>query len=74
MYYYLLMNNIEYDLDKMAERLIKLEDENENLKVQVAQLKQFGIIQVDINNKQSKQIRELVNENEKLFEYIKNSN
>ncbi len=74
MYYYLLMNNIEYDLDKMAERLIKLEDENENLKVQVAQLKEFGIIQVEINNKQSKQIRELVNENEKLFEYIKNSN
>lgn len=74
MYYYLLMNNIEYDLDKMAERLIKLEDENENLKVQVAQLKEFGIIQVEINNKQSKQIRELVNENEKLFEYIKSSN
>ncbi len=64
------MNNIEYDLDKMAERLIKLEDENENLKIQVKQLKTFGEIQVEINNKQSRQIRQLVNENERLNQYI----
>lgn len=60
------MNNIEYDLDKMAERLIKVEDENENLKIQIKQLKTFGEIQVEINNKQSRQIRQLVNENERL--------
>jgi len=64
------MNNIEYDLDKMAERLIKLEDENENLKIQIKQLKTFGEIQVEINNKQSRQIRQLVNENERLNQYI----
>ena len=64
------MNNIEYDLDKMAERLIKVEDENENLKIQVKQLKTFGEIQVEINNKQSRQIRQLVNENERLNQYI----
>lgn len=64
------MNNIEYDLDKMAERLIKVEDENENLKIQIKQLKTFGEIQVEINNKQSRQIRQLVNENERLNQYI----
>ena len=64
------MNNIEYDLDKMAERLIKVEDENENLKIQIKQLKRFGEIQVEINNKQSRQIRRLVNENERLNQYI----
>ena len=64
------MNNIEYDLDKMVERLIKLEDENENLKIQIKQLKTFGEIQVEINNKQSRQIRQLVNENERLNQYI----
>jgi len=65
------MNNIEFDLNKMSERLLKLEDENENLKVQVKQLKKFGEIQVGINSKQVRQIRKLVNENEKLNEHIK---
>jgi len=65
------MNNIEFDLNKMSERLLKLEDENENLKMQVKQLKTFGEIQVGINSKQARQIRKLVNENEKLNEYIK---
>jgi len=66
-----IMNNIEFDLNKMSERLLKLEDENENLKLQVKQLKKFGEIQVGINSKQARQIRDLVNENEKLNEHIK---
>jgi len=65
------MNNIQFDLDKMSERLLKLEDENENLKVQVKQLKNFGEIQVGINSKQARQIRQLVNENEKLNDYVR---
>ena len=64
------MNNIEFDLNKMSERLLKLEDENENLKVQVKQLKTFGEIQVGINSKQVRQIRQLVNENEILKKYV----
>ena len=64
------MNNIEFDLNKMSERLLKLEDENENLKVQVKQLKKFGEIQVGINSKQARQIRQLVNENEILKKYV----
>ena len=66
-----IMNNIEFDLNKMSERLLKLEDENENLKVQVKQLKNFGEIQVGLNGKQARQIRQLVNENEKLNDYVK---
>lgn len=65
------MNNIEFDLNKMSERLLKLEDENENLKVQVKQLKKFGEIQVGLNGKQARQIRQLVNENEKLNDYVR---
>ncbi len=65
------MNNIEFDLNKMSERLLKLEDENENLKVQVKQLKNFGEIQVGLNGKQARQIRQLVNENEKLNDYVR---
>jgi len=68
---YYIMNNIEFDLNKMSERLLKLEDENENLKVQVKQLKKFGEIQVGINSKQARQIRDLVSENEKLNDYVK---
>jgi len=64
------MNNIEFDLNKMSERLLKLEDENENLKVQVKQLKKFGEIQVGLNSKQARQIRQLVNENEILRKYV----
>ncbi len=65
------MNNIQFDLDKMSERLLKLEDENENLKIQVKQLKNFGEIQVGLNGKQARQIRQLVNENEKLNDYVR---
>ena len=72
MYYYLVMNNIQFDLDKMSERLFKLEDENINLKLQIKQLKDFGEEQVKQNSKQYKQIRDLVNENEKLYKYINN--
>jgi hypothetical protein len=64
------MNNIEFDLNKMSERLLKLEDENENLKMQVKQLKKFGEIQVGINSKQARQIRQLVNENEILKKIV----
>lgn len=53
---------IDYDI---------IENEIENLKTQIKQLKHFGEIQVQINSKQSKQIRDLVNENEKLYEHIK---
>ena len=64
------MNNIEFDLNKMSERLLKLEDENENLRLQIKQLKKFGEIQVAINSKQVRQIRQLVNENEILKKYV----
>ena len=53
---------IDYDI---------IENEIENLKTQIKQLKHFGEIQVQINSKQSKQIRDLVNENEKLNEHVK---
>jgi hypothetical protein len=46
--------------------------EIKNLKEQISQLKNFGIEQVKQNNKQGLQIRELVNENEKLDKYIFN--
>ncbi len=45
---------------------IQMEYEIENLKEQIKQLKTFGEIQVQINSKQAFQIRQLVNENEKL--------
>ena len=71
MLYYLIMNNINYDLNKFNERFNKIQDENINLKEQIKQLKHFGEEQVKLNIKQSKQIRQLVNENEKLNDYIK---
>tara|TARA_S200002703_G_scaffold104434_2_gene90604 strand:+ start:1291 stop:1509 length:219 start_codon:yes stop_codon:yes gene_type:complete len=46
------------------------ENEIQNLKTQIKQLKHFGEIQVQINSKQSKQIRDLVNENIKLKKYV----
>lgn len=52
---------IDYDI---------IENEIENLKTQIKQLKHFGEIQVQINSKQSKQIRDLVNENIKLKKYV----
>tara|TARA_R100000734_G_C3294889_1_gene86187 strand:- start:116 stop:328 length:213 start_codon:yes stop_codon:yes gene_type:complete len=52
---------------------IQMEYEIENLKQQIRQLKEFGEIQVSINTKQARQIRQLVNENEKLNKYIKDS-
>jgi len=50
---------------------IQMEYEIKNLKEQIKQLKTFGEIQVQINSKQAFQIRQLVNENEKLHQYIK---
>ena len=52
---------------------IQMQYEIENLKQQIRQLKEFGEIQVSINSKQARQIRQLVLENEKLNEYIKDN-
>ena len=52
---------------------IQMQYEIENLKQQISQLKEFGEIQVSINSKQARQIRQLVLENEKLHEYIKDN-
>ena len=52
---------------------IQMQYEIENLKQQIRQLKEFGSIQVSINSKQARQIRQLVLENEKLNEYIKDN-
>ena len=51
---------------------IQMEYEIENLKQQIRQLKEFGETQVSINTKQARQIRQLVNENEKLKKYVDN--
>ena len=59
-------NNIEFDIDKMSERLLKLEDENENLKVQVKQLKEFGEEEVRQNGRLARWIESLRKENERL--------
>jgi len=59
-------NNIEFDIDKMSERLLKLEDENQNLKVQVKQLKEFGEEEVRQNGRLARWIESLIKENEKL--------
>jgi phage shock protein A len=50
---------------------IQMEYEIKNLKEQIKQLKTFGETQVFLNSKQARQIRQLVNENEKLNEHIK---
>ena len=50
---------------------IQMEYEIKNLKEQINQLKTFGETQVSINSKQARQIRQLVNENEKLNDHIK---
>ena len=52
---------------------VQMQYEIENLKQQIRQLKEFGEIQVSINSKQARQIRQLVLENEKLNEYIKDN-
>jgi hypothetical protein len=59
-------NNIEFDIDKISERLLKLEDENENLKVQVKQLKEFGEEEVRQNGRLARWIESLRKENERL--------
>ena len=62
-----------YDKFDDEDVFIQMQYEIENLKQQISQLKEFGIIQVQINSKQARQIRQLVNENEKLNEYIKDN-
>ena len=63
-------NNIEFDIDKMSERLLKLEDENENLKLQIKQLKEFGEEEVRQNGRLARWIESLRKENEKLKKYL----
>jgi hypothetical protein len=62
-----------YDKFDDEDVLVQMEYEIENLKQQISQLKEFGEIQVSINSKQARQIRQLVLENEKLNEYIKDN-
>jgi len=62
-----------YDNFDDEDVLVQMQYEIENLKQQIRQLKEFGEIQVSINSKQARQIRQLVLENEKLHEYIKDN-
>jgi len=62
-----------YDKFDDEDVFIQMQYEIENLKQQIRQLKEFGEIQVSINSKQARQIRQLVLENEKLHEYIKDN-
>jgi len=62
-----------YDKFDDEDVFIQMQYEIENLKQQIRQLKEFGEIQVSINSKQARQIRQLVLENEKLNEYIKDN-
>ena len=62
-----------YDNFDDEDVLVQMQYEIENLKQQIRQLKEFGEIQVSINSKQARQIRQLVLENEKLNEYIKDN-
>jgi len=63
---YIMNNNIEFDIDKISERLLKLEDENENLKLQIKQLKEFGEEEVRQNGRLARWIESLRKENERL--------
>lgn len=60
------MNDLKYDLNKMADRLLNLEDTNENLKIQINQLKQFGETQVKLNSKQCQLIKQTSIQNKEL--------
>ena len=62
-----------YDIFDDEDVFVQMQYEIENLKQQISQLKEFGEIQVSINSKQARQIRQLVLENEKLNEYIKDN-
>jgi hypothetical protein len=62
-----------YDKFDDEDVFVQMQYEIENLKQQIRQLKEFGSIQVSINSKQARQIRQLVLENEKLHEYIKDN-
>ena len=62
-----------YDKFDDEDVFIQMQYEIENLKQQISQLKEFGEIQVSINSKQARQIRQLVLENEKLNQYIKDN-
>jgi hypothetical protein len=75
-FFYILYRMPRHDLiDKFDDEdvFIQMQYEIENLKQQISQLKEFGEIQVSINSKQARQIRQLVLENEKLNEYIKDN-
>jgi hypothetical protein len=75
-FFYILYRMPRHDIyDKFDDEdvFIQMQYEIENLKQQISQLKEFGEIQVSINSKQARQIRQLVLENEKLNEYIKDN-
>tara|TARA_R100001509_G_C4883541_1_gene221075 strand:- start:2663 stop:2872 length:210 start_codon:yes stop_codon:yes gene_type:complete len=65
------MNNIFNDINKYNEKIEKLENENENLKIQIKQLKEFAEEEVRQKSRLIKWIESLRNENEKLNECIK---
>ena len=54
------------------EKIEKLENENENLKLQIKQLKEFAEEEVRQKSRLVKWIESLRNENEKLNDHIKN--
>ena len=68
---YYIMNNIFNDINKYNEKIEKLENENENLKIQIKQLKEFAEEEVRQKSRLIKWIKSLRNENEKLNECIK---
>ncbi len=68
---YYIMNNIFYDIEKFNEKIEKLENENENLKLQIKQLKEFAEEEVKQKGRIVKWIESLRNENERLNDHIK---
>ena len=68
---YYIMNNIFYDIQSYNNKIEKLENENENLKLQIKQLKEFAEEEVKQKGRMVKWIESLRNENERLNDHIK---
>tara|TARA_R110000772_G_scaffold161677_1_gene272796 strand:- start:1221 stop:1427 length:207 start_codon:yes stop_codon:yes gene_type:complete len=68
------MNNLEIDVNTMTDKLFFMEDQIEHLKTQIKQLKEFGEMQVALNNKQALWVKELLLENQKMCEILNNMN
>jgi hypothetical protein len=68
------MNNLEIDVNTMTDKLFFMEDEIHHLKTQIKQLKEFGEMQVALNNKQALWVKELLLEHEKMCEILNNMN